>query len=138
SHEQNVIELSRNFLHVVHRALFELDFQVQSLRREARLTEIAIVHINAQHPPRPALLHLDGIEPAITPNVENCCSRKILRQSFPNVLPLNIRKIAEKMMWRRRHAMQIHVMKPLPKLSYAAFEVLRIEGTWRLLLDEGV
>src|SRR5205823_14436285 len=104
---------------VVHRALFKFDFELQSLRRKARLTEIAIVHINPQHPLRPALLHLNRIEPAIAPNIQNSSSAKILRQSFPDVLPLNIRKIAEKMMRRRWHATQIHVMKPLPKLSYA-------------------
>ena len=73
--EKSVVEgyfdVSRN--DVFRRALAdaELDFDAQSGCRKPRLVQITIVDIDRQHPVGAALLHLDGIEPAVTAHVEH-------------------------------------------------------------------
>src|SRR5581483_5089615 len=127
SHEEDVVELPREGVDFVDRALFKLDWESERLRCESRLVQITIVHIDAEHAFCPALLHLDGIKPAVASDVEHRRAAKVGWDCGLNMLPLDIREVAEKMVWCSAHTVEVEIMKPLAELSDAAREYVAID-----------
>src|SRR5436305_4148150 len=113
THEEDKIELPRDLIDVVDRALLELDLMTQSGGCKARLVEIAIVYVDPEDPAGAPLFHLDGIEATVAPNVEDGRAGKIRRDGARDVLTLDIREVAEKMLRRGGHAKEIDVVEPL-------------------------
>src|SRR5581483_10561025 len=74
AHEDDVIELPRDRIQLVDGAFSEIDIQIQSLCREPRLVQVALININSQNVRCSAPFHLNGIEAAVTANVEDCCA----------------------------------------------------------------
>ena len=58
-------------IELVDRALAEIDIATQGLRGETGLIEITLVDVDAEDIICAAALHFDGIETAVTPDIEN-------------------------------------------------------------------
>src|SRR3989442_12523173 len=66
-----------------------------------------------------ALLHLQGIEASVTADIEYGGPGQIFGDGLGNVLPFDVGEIAKEMMRGSRNAVQIKIMKPLPKFCDA-------------------
>ena len=116
THEQYVIKLSGQSVHVINRTLLDIQVDAQGLGGKPRLIQIAVIDINSQHPAGSASLHLDGIEAAVAANVENRGPAQIEGNGVGNLPPFDAGKIAQKMVGRRGHAVQVEVVEPLTEL----------------------
>src|ERR1019366_7412634 len=115
-HEDDEIKLSRNLVHLVDAALFQLDLQPQGARSQAGLLQIAVADIDAEHPAGSSLLHLQGVEAAVAADVQHRGAAQIQRNRRRDMPPLHDGKIAEEVMGRRLDAVQIDVVEPLSQL----------------------
>src|SRR3954462_1441693 len=77
THEEDEIELTGDPINVVDRTLLKFDVVAQRGSGEARLVEIAVVNVNAEHPAGTALFHLNGVEAPVAAHVEHGRSREI-------------------------------------------------------------
>ena len=113
AHEDYVIELSGDGIQLVNRALAKVDVEPQCIGREARLVQIAIIHIDSEDVVSTPAFHLDRIEPAIAADIENRFACKRSGNLLANFLPLDVWKISQEMIWGGVHAVNVQVMEPL-------------------------
>ena len=113
AHEDYVIELSGDGIQLVNRALAKVDIEPQCIGREARLVQIAIIHIDSEDVVSTPAFHLDRIEPAIAADIENRFACKRRGNLLANLLPLDVWKISQEMIWGGVHAVNVQVMEPL-------------------------
>src|SRR5262249_5756152 len=71
SHEQNVVKLSGNGINIIDGTLGKFDLQSKHLRGKAGLLEIAIIHVKSQHPAGAPLLERNGMEAAVTADIQH-------------------------------------------------------------------
>jgi actin-like ATPase involved in cell morphogenesis len=64
------------------------------------------------------------MEASIAANIEDGGARQIRRQRRSNVFPLYVGKVAQKMMGRSPHTIQIDIVKPISHGRNAACEFL--------------
>src|SRR5436309_14210119 len=100
SKKQNDVESFLEFVNVVHGKFSKLDIKPKRARREARLSEIAVIEIDTKHAIGAATLHLDAVESAVTTDVEHRFATQIRRNSILKPLPLYAWVIAKKMIGR--------------------------------------
>src|ERR1700731_1136459 len=113
SHEQDVIELTGNRIHVIDRALGKFNVQAQNLGGKTGLIEVAVVHVNAQNAAGAPLLEFNGMKSAVAADIKHTGAGQIRGQRRSNVLPLYVGKIAQKMMRRRPNSVQVDVVEPV-------------------------
>src|SRR5688572_17511921 len=94
------------------------------LRGQARLKQIVIVRIDADHPRRATAFHLDGVKAAIATDVENRFVREIVGDRVVKALPLHPRLISMKMLRGGLHARQIEVRKPGAEPAHLRFDLI--------------
>src|SRR5690348_17140646 len=112
AHEQDDVETLADRADVIHREWTKFDIETGNARGKARLIEITLVAIDAQHPRGTASLHLDGIEAAVAANVEDALAGEILRDLVAEALPHDGGKIAEKMIGRGGDAGKAEIVEP--------------------------
>src|SRR5438105_1992821 len=65
---------------------------------------------------RAAPLHFDRVIAGITANVEYSPPAKILWDHMGEFPPLDRRIVSQEMIWRSCHAVEIHILEPVPEL----------------------
>src|SRR5579871_463856 len=127
--KQHQIKLLPERADLVHRHPAELNRRARNFRDESRLLQISFVGIDAKHARGAAPLHLDRIESRVAADIEHGFPSEIRRDRMRELLPFERRVISQKMMRRGFHAAEIHVLKPLAKLSDAAPDLFLGPGT---------
>src|SRR6185312_2988007 len=94
------------------RELAELDFEAVDVSGEARLLEIVLVGVEPEHPFGAAPLHLHGIEAGVAADIQHRLAGQVGWNDFGEAAPFHVGIVAEKMRRRRRHALEIEVVKP--------------------------
>src|SRR5512140_1447926 len=97
AHEDDEVELPLDFSDFVDGTPLKLDLEAQGSRCVAALVQVTLIHIDPEHPVRTAALHLNGVETAIAPNIENRSTGQIFRDGALYVFPLHAREVAEEM-----------------------------------------
>src|SRR5437868_14430370 len=95
--KQHVVKLPGKGIDVIQAELLKVDIKIKSLRRKARLAEVAIINIDSQHTSCTPLLQGNGVETCVASDVEDARAIEIMRKCLGNVLPLHLRIVAEKM-----------------------------------------
>src|SRR5690349_7327169 len=95
THEDHDIELLAELCDVVDGELFQLDVQIENLRRQFRLREVPRIGINADDAIRSALLHLNGVEAAVAPYIENRLPTEVFRNRVGKPPPLELRIVSK-------------------------------------------
>jgi hypothetical protein len=120
AHEKNYVEAFTESPDVIDRQFPELDADLRHLGREACLSQIAIVKINADNAVGAPALHLDGVKAGVAANVENALPGQVGGDSVRELAPFDIGIIAKEVVWRRWDAVEFDVVKPGAELFDAA------------------
>ena len=78
AHEEHDVEALAQRADVVDRELAELDVEPADLGGKARLRQVVVVEVDAEHPLGPAPLHLDRVEAAVAADIEHGLAGEIL------------------------------------------------------------
>ncbi len=119
THEEDEVELLADAVDVVDVHLGELDLDADDARREARLLEVGLIGVDAEHARGAAALHLDRVEAAVAADVEHSLAAQVARERVLEALELDARIVAEEMPRRRHHAAEVHVVVPGAALADA-------------------
>src|SRR5690606_29302345 len=83
-----------------------------ALRRPPRLIEVVRVDVDRRHLGSP-LGELEAVKPRVAPDVEHRSPGEILRQVRGELLPLEVRKVPERMPWMRLRAIRkVQIVEP--------------------------
>src|SRR5258706_7309373 len=88
---------------VVDRQMAEFDIQRRHLGGEARLREVGVVAIDAEHAPGAAPLEFHRIEAGIAADIEHALVGEILRNGVREAAPLDRWVVAQEMIRRGRY-----------------------------------
>ena len=115
AHEEHEVEPLAQRADVVDRELAELDLEPSHLGGEARLGEVALVAVDAEHARGAAPLHLDGVEAGVAADVEHGLAGQVGRDRVGEAPPLHRRVVAEEMVGRGPTPSQVDVVEPGPE-----------------------
>ena len=71
AHEEDVIKLTRNLVHVVNRALGKLDIKGERFRNKAGLGQVAIIYIDPEYAASAMLLKLNRVKSGVATHIQN-------------------------------------------------------------------
>ena len=86
----------------------------EHLGGEPGLRQVVLVEVDAEHAARAAPLHLDRIEAAIAADIEHALAGEIGRERVGEACPFDAGVIAQEMLRRRLHAVEVDVVEPGP------------------------
>ena len=124
AHEQHQVKPLAERRHLINRKLPQLDVHAADFRGKTGLGQIFRIKINPDYPRCPAALHFDGVEAGIAPNIEHGFAAKIGWKSIGKLAPFHLGIIAQEMIGRSPHALQIQIMEPLSQLAHATLDFL--------------
>jgi hypothetical protein len=124
AHEEHDVEALAQGTDVVDRELAELDVLARHFGREARLREVALVEIDAEHARGAALLHLDRVEAAVAADVEHGLAREVLRDRVREAAPFDGGVVAEEMVRGGPGAVEVDVVEPGPERLRPALDLV--------------
>src|SRR5262249_44928111 len=78
--------------------------------------EITIIHINAEDTGCTTALHLNGVKPPVTADIEDGRAGKISWNFFTNPLPFDVGEIAQKVAWGGVHSAEIEIVEPIAEV----------------------
>src|SRR5947209_8415146 len=115
--KKNDIELLTELLHVVNGEFAKFDFAAERLGGESRLGQISVVEINRDYAVGAAPFHLDAVEAAIAADIQHRLTAQVRRNRMLKPLPLYAWIIAEKMIWRGLHTIDVEIVKPIAQFA---------------------
>src|SRR5579864_4491137 len=127
-HKQHVIKLSGKLIHVINRALSELDVQVQDFGSKAPLAEVTIINVQSYNPAGATSFKLQTVETGVAPDVEHGGSGEIPGYFGGNLLPFHAGEIAQKVMRGGGDTEKVEVMEPFAELLNTTFQFVSVEA----------
>src|ERR1051326_7974038 len=123
-HEKNNIKTFAEPRDVIYRQLTELDIESIDVRCETGLRQVGRIEIDPEHAGCAAALHLHGIKARVTADVQHRFPLQVARNRMTEGAPFVRRVIAQKMVWRGPHTLQIEIMKPLAQAAHLLLNLL--------------
>src|SRR5438874_4496957 len=115
--KKNDIKLLTKLLHVVNGEFAKFDFAAERLRGKFCLGQISVVEIDRDDPVRAASFHLDAVEAAIAADIQHRLTAQVRRNRMLKSLPLYAWIIAQKMIWRGLHTIEVEIVKPIAQFA---------------------
>lgn len=110
--EQHEIKMLAKLSHLVYGHQVKGDVEIEHFGGETCLLEIVVIVIDAEHAAGSAQFHLDGVKPAIAPDVENRHAGQVLRKGVFEPLPFSSRIVPQEVIWRGLYAAERKVVEP--------------------------
>src|SRR5262249_28034553 len=127
AHEQHVVELSRELIHIVGGVLGKLHAEPKHFRGKTGLAEVAFVNIYSQNPAGAPFLELQAVETGVAANVQNRHPSKVLGDMGGHLFPFDSGKVSQEVTRSSGDSVQVEVMEPFPHLRDAALEILEVK-----------
>src|SRR3954470_13568510 len=124
THENDEVETFPQRTDVVDRHFAELDVETVHVGREARLRQVVVAGVESEDAGRAAPLHLHRVESGIASDVEDRAAGKICWNGVGKAPPFHRGIIAQKMLGRCMHAVEIKVVKPGAQRLYLRLDLM--------------